>query len=222
MSTSTTTTAARLLSLNTGMPVHIEWNGKSVYTGYIKTPVQKPLAISENGIEEDGQGDLKNHGGPDKAACVYSAQHYPWWSKEMDRPFEAGAFGENFTVSGLLEQDVCIGDVYTIGTATVQVSQPRQPCFKLAAHLERQQMIVRVRETGYSGFYFRVLEAGEVTAGDEMTWVRREGNGTTIAECNRLLYHEKGDTPALRKALEEPALAASLRKHWSKRLQSEA
>ena len=140
----------------------------------------------------------------------------------MDRPFEAGAFGENFTVSGLLEQDVCIGDVYTIGTATVQVSQPRQPCFKLAAHLERQQMIVRVRETGYSGFYFRVLEAGEVTAGDKMTWVRREGHGTTIAECNRLLYHEKGDTPALRKALEEPALAASLRKHWSKRLQSEA
>ncbi|WP_411344214.1 MOSC domain-containing protein [Paenibacillus sp. WLX1005] len=218
MNTSTHTTEARLLSLNTGMPVHIEWNGKSVYTGYVKTPVHKPLFMSENGIETDGQGDLKNHGGPDKAACVYSAQHYPWWSQEMNRPFEAGAFGENFTVSGLLEEDVCIGDVYTIGTAIVQVSQPRQPCFKLSAHLERQQMIVRVRETGYSGFYFRVLQSGEVTAGDTFQWNRREGHGTTIAECNRLLYHEKGDTPALRSVLEEPALAASLRKHLSKRL----
>ena len=210
---------ARLLSLNTGMPVHVEWNGKSVYTSFIKTPSTAALSISSDGIEQDGQGDLKNHGGPDKAACVYSADHYPWWSEQMDRPFEAGAFGENFTVQGLQEHEVCIGDTYQIGTATVQVSQPRQPCFKLSAHLERSEMILRVRDTGYSGFYFRVLTPGTITAGDPFQWLHREGNGTTIAECNRILYHEKGNTPALQQLLNEPALAKSLHKHLSKRLE---
>lgn len=218
MSSSINSLTNRLLSLNTGMPVHIEWNGKSVYTGFIKKPSDRSLMISSDGIELDGQGDLKNHGGPDKAACVYSADHYPWWSKEMDRPFEAGAFGENFTVSGLVESEVYIGDIYRIGPAVVQVSQPRQPCFKLAAHLERQAMVMKVRETGYSGFYFRVLEPGTVTAGEPFEWIRREGHRTTIAECNRILYSERGDTPELRAVLAEPALAESLRKHLSKRL----
>ncbi len=212
------TSSAHLLSLNTGLPVHVEWNGKSVYTGFIKTPSSEPLHISAEGIQQDGQGDLKNHGGPDKAACVYSADHYSWWSEQMNRPFEPGAFGENFTVQGLQEQDVCIGDTYGIGTATVQVSQPRQPCFKLAAHLERSEMILRVRDTGYSGFYFRVITPGTIQAGDAFTLLSREGKGTTIAECNRVLYHEKGDTAALRQLLDEPALAKSLHKHLSKRL----
>ncbi|WP_322906249.1 MOSC domain-containing protein [Paenibacillus campi] len=217
-STANETLIARLLSLNTALPIDVEWNGKSVYTGFIKTPTAESLSISADGIEHDGQGDLKNHGGPDKAACVYSADHYPWWSEQMNRPFEPGAFGENFTVQGLLERDVCIGDTYQIGTATVQVSQPRQPCFKLSAHLERSEMVIRVRDTGYSGFYFRVLTAGTITAGDTFQWLHREGNGITIAECNRILYEEKGETATLHQLLNEPALAKSLRTHLKKRL----
>lgn len=218
MVNSTTSMLPKLCSLNTALPVNVEWNNKSVYTGFIKRPSTESLPISSQGIEGDGQGDLKNHGGPDKAACVYSQDHYDWWTGEMKRPFEAGAFGENFTVTGLTEDIVCIGDVYRIGTAIVQVSQPRQPCFKLAAHLERKEMVMRVRETGYSGFYFRVLENGVVQAGDTFEMLRREGSGNTIAECNRILYDERGDTPALRQLLAEPAIAESLRKHLSKRL----
>ncbi|WP_046227534.1 MOSC domain-containing protein [Paenibacillus dauci] len=218
MSIETTAILPELLSLNTGMPVNVEWDGKTVFTGFIKKPVPHPVNISSDGLEQDGQGDLKNHGGPDKAACIYSADHYLWWSEQMNRPFEAGAFGENFTVSGLQEQNVRIGDVYRIGSAVVQVSQPRQPCFKLSAYLERKEMIMRVRDTGYSGFYFRVLEPGQVTAGDRFEWIRHEGNGTTIADCNQVLYHERGDTPLLRQLLNEPALASSLHKHLSKRL----
>ncbi|WP_046212652.1 MOSC domain-containing protein [Paenibacillus wulumuqiensis] len=218
MSMETTAILPELLFLNVGLPVNVEWDGKTVFTGFIKKPVPHSVGISADGLEQDGQGDLKNHGGPDKAACVYSADHYPWWSEQMNRPFEAGAFGENFTVSGLREDQVRIGDVYRIGTAVVQVSQPRQPCFKLSAHLERKEMILRVRDTGFSGFYFRVLEPGQVTAGDRFAFVRHEGNGSTIADCNQVLYHERGDTPLLRQLLDEPALASSLHKHLSKRI----
>lgn len=149
-------------SIYVGSPEVCEFEGKKVETAIFKRPAGSPVFLSRTNFDGDKQADLVHHGGADKAVCVYPADHYPYWENALGEKLPQAAFGENLSVKGLTEQDVCIGDIFKLGEALVQVSQPRQPCFKLAKKLNVKDMVLKVRDTGYSGFYFRVLEEGIV------------------------------------------------------------
>lgn len=160
-------------------------------SAFCKTPVEGAAYVRRLNIDGDGQADLEVHGGPDKAICVYAADHYAFWQEELklaDMP--PGAFGENFTVSGLVESDVCIGDVWRVGEAVVvQVSQPRQPCWKLARRWQIKTLTARVVEMGKTGWYFRVLTEGAVAAGAELSLVERPHEQWTIEAANGVMYN---------------------------------
>lgn len=209
---------ARLVSLNVGEPKPLAYRGKHVQSGFRKSPEPGGLWLGETGLEGDGQADLENHGGPEKAVCVYPLEHYPYWQERLERPLEPGAFGENFSTEGLLESDVCIGDVYRVGGALVQVSQPRQPCYKMAARHGVKELALWVLETGFTGFYFRCLEPGEVRMGEEISLVRRARTPVSLAEANRVMHHDKRDVESIELLLAVPELAASWRRTFEKRL----
>lgn len=152
-----------IVSVNVGKPQIIAYQGKELITGIYKSPVSSSLYVSKTQLDGDGQADLTVHGGVDKALCVYPEEHYAYWEEVLGRKLEAGAFGENLTVRGFLETDVCIGDIYAIDDVIVQVSQPRQPCFKVGKRLEWAKTPLQMQETGFTGFYFRVLQEGFIS-----------------------------------------------------------
>ncbi|MFD0679735.1 MULTISPECIES: MOSC domain-containing protein [unclassified Paenibacillus] len=207
-----------LLSLNISKPVTIDYKGKPLETGIFKQPVDRRLMLSFTQLEGDGQGDMINHGGEDKAVCAYCEEHYAYWEDKLERKLSYGAFGENFTVTGLLEADIHIGDIFAIGEAVVQVSQPRQPCFKLGWKYKVPELPEQVQNTGYTGYYFRVLKEGSVWAGDDFRLIERHSLGISAAEANRLKYHDKTDLAGIQALLAVDALADSWRKSFEKRL----
>ena len=148
-------------SLNIGLPGKEFFYGKEIITGICKKPAGGPLRLGRFGFEHDGVGDLKHHGGSDKAVCVYSLDHYAHWEDVLGIKLPAAAFGENLTVSNMHEDDICIGDIFHLGTALVQVSQPRQPCRTLAARYGRDDLVKLVADSGRTGFYFRILDLGK-------------------------------------------------------------
>src|SRR5581483_9340843 len=163
-------------------------------TGYFKEPVAGPVHVGRTNLAGDGQADLVNHGGPDKAVLAYSADHYPAWRAELGVPdLPYGGFGENLTIAGLTEADVCIGDVWKIGPVLLAVSQPRQPCWKTARRHGRKDMPARVVETGRSGWYYRVLEEGEIEAGLPVELVERPNPDWSVSRANQVMYSEKED-----------------------------
>lgn len=188
-------------------------------TAFFKEPVMGPVHVGVMGLEGDGQADLRVHGGPEKAVLAYAAAHYPLWREELglgEMPY--GGFGENLTVAGQDEAGVCIGDVYSVGTARVQVAQPRGPCWKIARRWRVRDLALRVQQTGRTGWYFRVLEEGSVEAGDSLTLLDRPHPEWTIARANAVLYAKPADVAAL-VALAEcvsltPAKRESLRR-WA-------
>nr|WP_240416105.1 MOSC domain-containing protein [Paenibacillus periandrae] len=210
----------KLVSLNISMPITVDYQGKPVQTGIFKNPVGQELLLSTTQLEGDGQADLVNHGGADKAVCVYCAEHYTYWQEKLQRQLPYGAFGENFTIEGLLESDIHIGDTYEIGSAVVQLSQPRQPCFKLALKHGVKDLPVQVQETGYTGYYFRVLQEGCVSAGQTFRLVERQPLAITVTTANRLKYVDKSDTTAIRQLLSVGALSDSWRAFFEKRLEN--
>ena len=163
----TVTASAQLVSLNTGRPALLPYRGRQVETSFVKVAVPDSLWLGYAGLAGDEQADKQNHGGLDKAVCVYALEHYPYWEEWLGTKLPEAAFGENFSTTGLTESEVCIGDVYRVGNATVQVSQPRQPCYKLAARHGIKELALWTEETGFTGFYLRCPEPGEVRAGDE-------------------------------------------------------
>lgn len=173
-----------VISLNVGKPVTVDYRGKPLETGIYKHPAAGPVQLGLEGFDGDGQADRVNHGGPDKAVCVYPIEHYAYWEAQLGTKLDYSAFGENITVSGLLETEVCIGDVYEIGSALLQVSQPRFPCFKLSQKHGPADMPAKVLSTGYSGFYFRVLREGTVAAGDTVV---KAGSGEEAITVRRVL-----------------------------------
>ena len=209
---------ARIVSLNVGQPRPMAFRQGSVLTGSFKEPVAEPVRLGPTGLAGDAQADLKVHGGPDKAVCVYPTEHLPHWSERLGRPMEPGAFGENFSVVGLLEPEVCVGDVYRVGSALVQVTQPRQPCYKLATRNGEPAFSLWVQESGRTGFYFRCLEPGEVQVGNEIALVERQAPAATIAECNRILHRDRHDRAGIERLLAVGALGASLRRTLEGRL----
>ena len=198
-------------ALNIGLPKRELFHGKEFLTGIRKHPVAGEVFLSRQGFEGDGVGDQKHHGGEDKAVCVYSHDHYTYWGPVLGIPMPGAAFGENLTVAGMTEADVCVGDVYGIGTAVVQVSQPRQPCGTLAARYNRPDLVKLVVDSGRTGFYFRVLTEGRVRAGDVITLIERDRRSVSIAFANHVFHHARQDRDGIDRVLSVSALSGSWR-----------
>ena len=205
-------TTIKVLSI--GLPKKEVFQGKELTTGICKTPVAGPCLLTKQGFEGDGVGDLKYHGGIDKAVCVYSIDHYPYWEKTLGITLPQAAFGENLSVSGMLEDGVCIGDLYRIGTAEVQVSQPRQPCKTLAARYGREDFVKLVVDSGRTGFYFKVIVEGRVRTGDAVTLIERDARGVSVAFANQIYHHDRKNREGIAKVLAVPALSESWQKSF--------
>ena len=181
-------TSPRLLSVNVGLPRTVEFHGRKIRTGIFKEPVLFPVHVGKLDLDGDRQADLTVHGGPDKAVYAYDLSGYTHWRRALSRELPFGQFGENLTVEGMPETEVRIGDTYRIGSTLFQVSQPRSPCFKLAMKMEMPTFPRMFLAAGRTGFYFRVLEEGEVEAGDAITLVSREPGQITVLEATREIY----------------------------------
>ena len=202
------TVSGKLISLNIANTVSVPYGSKEVETGIFKTSSGMPLMLSRTGLIGDQQADLLNHGGPDKAVCVYSADHFPYWEKEWGKPVEAGAFGENFTVQGLTEAIMHIGDIFRIGEAVVQVSQPRSPCYKLGVKHLMPELPLHVQQAGHTGYYFRVLPRKvSFKKGMSLDWSSAMRLVYTIAEANELMYVNKEDRDGISRLLSVQELA---------------
>jgi MOSC domain-containing protein YiiM len=198
----------RLLSVNVGLPRDVSWRGRTVWTAIFKVPVGGRRRVGRLNVDGDGQADLVGHGGEHRAVYVYDWSAYEHWSGVLGRDdLVPGHFGENFTVEGLPDEEVCVGDRYRIGDATFEVTQPRVTCFKVGLRLEEPRMPALLYSHGRPGFYMRVLEEGEVGAGDEIERVAVGPEQMSVREISALLYLP-GHTPAgLRRALAIPALS---------------
>src|SRR4051794_27680228 len=201
--------AGTLLSVNVGMPKEVPWQGKSVFTGVYKDPVSGPCRVRKLNVDGDGQGDVGGHGGEQRAVFVYQIDSYRHWEQELGRSdFVYGQFGENFTVDGLGDAEVCIGDRYRIGTALFEVTQPRVTCYRVGLRMNDPRIPALLVSHRRPGFYFRVLEEGEVQAGDEIVQVGAAEERMTVAEVDALLYLPGHPRQQLLRALRVPALSS--------------
>jgi MOSC domain-containing protein YiiM len=196
-------------SLNIGLPKKEIFHGNEIITGICKRPVSASLHLGKLGFEGDGVADTGNHGGPDKAVCVYSLDHYPYWEDVLGTKLPPAAFGENLSVSNLQEEEVCIGDVFQLGTATVQITQPRQPCGTLAARYGRIGLIKFVIDSGFTGFYLRVLKEGMVELGTPLILKERDPHKISVAFANRIFHHDRENREGIESVLAIPALSES-------------
>jgi MOSC domain-containing protein YiiM len=209
----------KVLSVNRSLVRLVEVNGKEVPTGIYKEPVDAAVMVHSLGLEEDGQADLKVHGGPYQAVYAYPAEHYLHWQQALDREhLEPGTFGENLTVSGLLETEVCIGDVHRIGGTVLQVTCERIPCFKLGHKLNRPDILKPFLQSGRSGFYYRVVESGTVAAGDSVEVLERDPEGITVRALLGMHRLHEGTPEDLRRALKIEALSPLVRSEFEERL----
>lgn len=207
----------KVISTNIGESRVINWNGKDVKTGIFKYPVNDSIFLSEEDVENDHVIDRRYHGGLDKACYLYSADHYEYWKKlypELEMPW--GIFGENLTIEGLHEARVNIGDIFQIGEAIVQATQPRQPCFKLEFRFNNDRIVRQFIDSGFSGVYVRVLEKGNVKAGDTMKLVDKK-DSLSIQKIYELIYTSEIQKEAVEQAVNDPFIAASCRKDLLKR-----
>ena len=203
-----TATEARLLSVNVGMPRDVEWQGETVHTGIWKEPVKGPRMVRRLNVDGDGQGDLQGHGGVNRAVFVYQIESYGYWKQHLDRDdFVYGQFGENFTVAGMPDDQVCIGDRYRIGDAIFEVSQPRVTCYRLGLRMNEPRMPALVVAHHRPGFYLRTIEEGYVRAGDRIEKLETGPQAMTIAEIDGLLYLPHRSPKSLARALTIPALS---------------
>ncbi len=213
----------KIIGLQTGLPRTLgradamepmdrEWT-----TGFFKEAVADVRQVTQFGIEGDGQADLMHHGGPDKAINVYPAEHYAGWAEELGLTLQAGAFGENFTTTGLTEVDVCVGDMFRTGDLIVQVSQPRQPCWKLARRWRIKDLATRVERAGRTGWYFRVLNEGAIHADAVLELIERPAPNWSIAAANEVMHHRQQDAAAALALATCPGLSASWNASLSRR-----
>jgi ferredoxin-NADP reductase/MOSC domain-containing protein YiiM/ferredoxin len=203
----------RLLSVNVGLPRDITWQGKTVHTGIWKAPVEGRRMVRRLNIDGDGQGDLAGHGGERRAVFVYQMDSYRYWQNYLRRDdFTYGQFGENFTVDGLADAEVCIGDRYRIGGALFEVTQPRVTCYRLGIRMNEPEIAALVVKHGRPGFYFRVLEEGEVEAGAEITQVAAGPERMSVSEVDALLYKPGHPRDQLERALRIPVLSVGWRR----------
>ncbi len=209
----------RLISVNAGLPRSVNWRGKTVKTSIWKYPVEGRVLVSKLNLSGDQQSDLSVHGGIDKAVYVYPSEHYPYWHSQLGgAEFSWGAFGENFTVDGLLEDQVQVGDVIRAGSAEFVVTQPRMPCFKLGIRFDRPDMVKWFLQSKRTGFYLAVRREGEVAAGDAIEYVHQEDGGVTISDIVDLYVSDFANQELLRRASELAALPDSWKEYFRTRL----
>ncbi|MGO4890571.1 MOSC domain-containing protein [Anaerobacillus sp. MEB173] len=209
-------TVAKLTSIQVGKP---QWRGEETasnpldqlwYSAILKRRVEGEVKVGKTNLEGDGQADLENHGGVDKAVFAYPERHYQFFKKKFNLtklPF--GSFGENLTINNLIEEDICIGDTYQIGDVILQVSQPRQPCWKLSRHFRIKEMAYLIQTTGKTGWYFRVLHEGQIEQGQTITLVERPNPDWTVAFCNEIMHTDKKNYDLAQKLASCPELATS-------------
>jgi MOSC domain-containing protein YiiM len=213
----------KLISLNVARPRIIVYKGASINTGIFKQPLSGTVRLRTLNLDGDRQADLSVHGGPNKAVYAYPSEHYDYWRQQLPGMDLAwGMFGENFTTTGLSEDDLHIGDRLQIGSAVLMVRQPRMPCYKLAAKFQRDDILEHFLSSGRSGFYFSVEQEGEVTNRDSFELLSRDSDGITIAEMNRLFVHQKYDHALLQKVMNSAALPEDWREYFAQRLERPA
>ena len=198
-------------------PMDREWK-----SGIVKHPVEGKVWVGKTNLQGDGQADLKHHGGPEKAIFVYPVTHYAYWQKTLNNPdFMIGAFGENLAVRNQTESDVCIGDIFQIGEVKVQVSQPRQPCWKPARRWKVKDLAIQLQQQGMTGWYLRVLKEGEIQAGNALQLIERPFPQWTVATCNDVMHNQKHDLELSAKLASCELLAPNWRDTLSKRIKGE-
>ncbi|MGB5818144.1 MAG: MOSC domain-containing protein [Saonia sp.] len=209
----------KIVSTNIGNPTTVLWKGVNVQTGIFKYPTVKPLTLERESVAKDTIADRKVHGGIHKACYLFSKEQYPYWKNSYPHlQWDWGMFGENLTIEGMDESQIRIGDIYKIGTSLVQVSQPREPCYKLGIRFGNQDILKQFIDHGYPGTYVRVLEEGTVKTGDELILDTPSENTLTIAQFYNLLYTRKKDMDLVQLAIENTALPLYKRERLKKYL----
>ena len=209
----------KVISVNVGLPRDVIWKDKSVTTSIFKDPVEGRIKLRYLNLDGDRQSDLTVHGGANKAVYAYPSEHYDYWRRELpgfDLPW--GMFGENFTVEGLFEDQLNIGDRFRIGSAELTVTQPRLPCYKLAVKFGRDDILKRFLESGLTGFYLAVQKEGEVGAGDSIETLKRDVNELKVADVTRL-YLAKDDFGTLQRALKVDALPENWKTYFESKVE---
>jgi len=197
----------KVISTNIGNPTTIHWNGKEEQTGIFKYPTNETLYLGKTDVAKDTVIDRKHHAGINKACYLFSADQYPYWKKLYPKlDWDWGMFGENLTIEGLNEAKIRIGDIFKIGNALVQVSQPREPCYKLGIRFETQGVLRQFIDHGFPGTYVRILEEGEVKTHDELILVERSENPLSVWQFYELLYVKEKDLEILKLAINNPSL----------------
>lgn len=209
----------KLISVNVGLPRAVTWRGRTVTTGIFKEPVSGQVIVRLLNLEGDGQADLTVHGGLDKAVYAYPFEHYDYWRSELpDIALTPGVFGENFTVTGFREEELNIGDRFQVGSVELMVTQPRLPCYKLGIRFGRSDMVKRFLASRRTGFYFRVLQSGEVRAGDTLEPVSRDDNNITVADITQLYVREPDNPALLHRAARLEALPEGWRDYFQEQI----
>lgn len=209
----------KLISVNVGLVQEVDWRGRRVQTSIWKSPVEGQVVVKRLSLEGDRQADLSVHGGPDKAVYVYPVEHYEYWRQQlpgMDLPW--GAFGENFTTEGMLEEDIRIGDRICVGSAEFCVKQPRMPCYKLGLRFGQDDMVKRFLQSGRAGFYLSVVREGEVARGDSIEFTDRSDSEVTVADIVALYSSDADNQSLLRRAVAASELPEGWRDYFRKRL----
>ena len=202
----------KVVSVNVGLPKTVQWRDQPVTTGIFKSPVEGPVTLRKHNLDGDQQADLSVHGGPTKAVYVYPIKHYTYWRGELpDVDFGWGHFGENFSVEGMDEDSICIGDEFSVGSARVLVTEPRMPCFKLGVRFGRADMPKRFLKSQRTGFYFGVVEEGEVQAGDALELLSKHHDGLSVADVTNLYTTDRGNVAFLKQA----GAASALPESWT-------
>lgn len=208
-----------VISINAGLPRDVEWRGQIVQTSIFKEPVAGTVKVRRLNIDGDQQSDLTVHGGPLKAVYVYPSEHYAFWRQELPSlDFPTGAFGENFTTTGLDENSVHIGDRFSMGSAELVVTQPRMPCYKLGIRFDRPDMIKRFLQSGRTGFYLAVTREGDVTAGDSVSLMTSDPDAITVADVVSLYASDADNQELLRRVSGLASLPESWRDYFRQRL----
>ena len=210
----------KLLSVNVGAPRIVMRSGEPVATGIFKQPVTGRVKLRTLNLDGDKQADLSVHGGPSKAVYAYPSEHYVYWRTELpDMELPWGMFGENFTTQGLNESELNIGDKFRVGSAIVMVTEPRLPCYKLGLRFNRSDILKRFLASGRTGFYFAVLDEGEVGAEDQIEILERDEGGVRVADITRLYVRDKKDLEGFRRAIEVEALPQSWREYFQRQIE---
>ena len=211
----------KLISVNIGKEKTYDFNGVIIKTALEKTPVSDNIFVHKLGFTGDEQAEKIIHGGVDKAVCMYPFEHYKYWENLLNKKMPSSSFGENLTVQGMTEKDICIGDIFQIGEVVIQITQPRQPCFKLTYIHNVPKMSYLTQDSGFTGYYARVLKEGNLKVSDKITLIEKNSKNISIEFTNQILHNDNKNKKAIEKILQAEEIASNLRKSFEKLLAGE-